>query len=621
TSPFTVDSLSNATHTLELRATDGADNTSTATSYSWTVNSSLVYEPVTFASGPADPSNDTNPSFDFGVSDGNTSVTGYTCSLDSAAFTACDPTTGPVAVDLSTAADGLHSFAVIAHYGGTSSATAVYKWHLDTVAPATPSVDPVASPSQAAAVTFSDTDSDVATFTCQIDALAPVSCASPFTVTAAGTHTVAVSATDYAGNTSAPATSNSFVVKTSTTAPTFTGSADKFKTHAVSLSVQATEAGDTLSCALDSGTPVDCTGGTFEATTSDGNHTLHATATDGVGNKASSAFPFLVKTSTTAPTVASSDPATFHVHTVVLHVASTDPGDTLACSLDGAAATDCTGGVWTGTVADGVHHLTVTAKDALGNTASTVRAFTVDTSLSGGVDDPGYGNLVGSVASWTTVKAKGTYGGSYIEQRNAGASVTVAFAGPSVTWYTVTGPDQGVAKVYIDGKSHGSVNDYATKRHTKVAHTITGLKKGAHKLRIVVAGKKGAKTATDQLVSLDAVKVGKKVLSTPKVTAFWRFLTVSGVSVPTTDLAGSALAATFSGTSVTWFDLVGPTAGKVTAFVDGVNRGVFDDHAATVAATAHSVTGLSAGVHVIKLVTSPGTKKGAFVSIVAIRAK
>ena len=67
TSPWTASGLSAATHTLLIRATDAAGNTSGNATASWTINPAAL-EPPTVNLGPSDPSGDLTPDFDFDTS-------------------------------------------------------------------------------------------------------------------------------------------------------------------------------------------------------------------------------------------------------------------------------------------------------------------------------------------------------------------------------------------------------------------------------------------------------------------------------------------------------------------------------------------------------------------------
>src|SRR5207302_1848775 len=108
---------------------------------------------------------------------------------------------------------------------------------------------------------------------------------------------------------------------------------------------------------------------------------------------------------------------------------------------------------------------------------------------------------------WPTVTTSSATGGSYVRERSAGATATFAFTGSSITWLTVTGPDQGKASVAIDGVSKGTFDQYASATHYQVARTISGLSSGAHTLKITILGLKNS-SATNTFVSIDALRIG-----------------------------------------------------------------------------------------------------------------
>ena len=69
----------------------------------------------------------------------------------------------------------------------------------------------------------------------------------------------------------------------------------------------------------------------------------------------------------------------------------------------------------------------------------------------------------------------------------AGASAAVSFSGTGIDWRTVAGPDQGEAKVFVDGVLQLEVDNRAETR-SAVVRSIIGLAPGTHTLRIVVVG-------------------------------------------------------------------------------------------------------------------------------------
>ncbi len=89
---------------------------------------------------------------------------------------------------------------------------------------------------------------------------------------------------------------------------------------------------------------------------------------------------------------------------------------------------------------------------------------------------------------WGSVDAPRASGGTIAAADLARASVTFAFRGTSVDWYTVRGPRQGRAAIYVDGALVRTVDNYASEPAYDVAEGVTGLADGPHTLRIVVLG-------------------------------------------------------------------------------------------------------------------------------------
>ena len=54
-------------------------------------------------------------------------------------------------------------------------------------------------------------------------------------------------------------------------------------------------------------------------------------------------------------------------------------------------------------------------------------------------------------SAWASLSDGGASGGTYTRSANAGDRVHLAFNGTYISWFTREGPDQGVAKVFIDG--------------------------------------------------------------------------------------------------------------------------------------------------------------------------
>jgi len=109
--------------------------------------------------------------------------------------------------------------------------------------------------------------------------------------------------------------------------------------------------------------------------------------------------------------------------------------------------------------------------------------------------------------SWRIARTPDSSDGAFAVSDLAGASVTLRFAGSAVDWYTVRGPDQGRAQVFIDGKLVKTVDGYAPERTFGVVRSFGGLADGAHTLRIVVTGT-SRRAASGSLVTIDRVVVG-----------------------------------------------------------------------------------------------------------------
>lgn len=79
-----------------------------------------------------------------------------------------------------------------------------------------------------------------------------------------------------------------------------------------------------------------------------------------------------------------------------------------------------------------------------------------------------------------------------------GAAVSLAFSGTKVTLTGATGPDQGTAEIYLDGKLVDTIDLHSDTRLTQQElFTRDGLKKGDHTIKIV-------KTSGD-LLRIDAL--------------------------------------------------------------------------------------------------------------------
>jgi hypothetical protein len=179
-------------------------------------------------------------------------------------------------------------------FGGSSTAPPPPP-PVDTTAPDTTITSgPNATTTNDSTPTFAFTSSEAnSVFECRVDSGAWANCASPWTTPTLsdGAHSVAVRATDVAGNTDASPATRSFTVDTTppvdTTAPDTTitsGPSATTSATSASFAFTATESGSTFECKLDSGAYGPCTSPRAYSALTSGSHTFSVRATDAAGN-------------------------------------------------------------------------------------------------------------------------------------------------------------------------------------------------------------------------------------------------------------------------------------------------------------------------------------------------
>ena len=207
--------------------------------------------------------------------------------------------------------------------------------------------------------------------------------------------------------------------------------------------------------------------------------------------------------------------------------------------------------------------------------------------------------------AWRSVPSTKAFGRSYAMDHLAGATASFAFKGKTVTWFTVMGPTQGKASVWIDGHAKGTFNQYAPSMSFKVARSFRHLARGDHTITIRVLGEEGAPGATDAQVAVDAIEAGGKVIWSPELQFAWgkgKNAAASGGDVAISDLARTSATFAFYGTGVEWHTARGPHQGRAQIFVDGVLLKTVDNYAAAPAAAARTIGGLPLGMHELRIV-------------------
>ena len=399
TSPVVLSSLANGPHKLAVTQTDTAGDVSTAAIASWTVHGPVA-APV-LSGGPPVLTNLPSASIAF------TGVTGATfaCSVDGGPYAPC---VSPAA--LSGLSDGSHSLGVRqTDPWGDTSPTATATWTVDTTA-APPVLSGVpAAETKATAVSIGFTGESGATFGCSLDGGPPAPCTSPDVLSglADGAHTLAVTQTDPAGNTSAAATA-SWTVDT-TAAPAVLSGVPAAETNATAASIAFTgESGATFACSLDGGSYAPCASPDVLSGLADGLHTLAVKQTDPAGNtSAAAAASWTVDTMAAPPVLSGVPAATTNARAASIGFTG-ESGATFACSVDGGSYAPCASPAVLSGLADGPHTLAVKQTDPAGNTsaAATVSWTVVAATAAGGAPSVTLPTVItapGAPSSTTTV--------------------------------------------------------------------------------------------------------------------------------------------------------------------------------------------------------------------------
>ena len=219
-SPQNYSSLSDGSHTFQVRAIDGVGNVDPSpASFTWTIDTTLPDS--TIDSNPSNPSNSSSASFSFSGTDSGTGVASFECKLDGGSFSACSSPQ-----NYSSLSDGGHTFQAraIDGAGNVDPTPASFTWTIDATAPNTTINSNPSNPTNSTSASFSfsgtDAGTGVASFECQLDGGGFATCTSPrnYSGLSDGSHSFQVRAIDGAGNTDQ--TPASFTWTIDTVAPT-----------------------------------------------------------------------------------------------------------------------------------------------------------------------------------------------------------------------------------------------------------------------------------------------------------------------------------------------------------------------------------------------------------------
>jgi hypothetical protein len=221
-------------------------------------------------------------------------------------------------------------------------------------------------------------------------------------------------------------------------------------------------------------------------------------------------------------------------------------------------------------------------------------------------------------AGWApdTQATRAWSGGAAAISSTTGAQATLTFLGTEVRWVGLRGPQNGIARVSLDGSFQGEVDTFAPNEMQAVVFMATGLAAGSHTMTIQVTGGMNP-AATGSLIVVDALDVRARVEDPDPSIAYtgdWRrdnydkawsgespnFGTGSAALSRT---AGAQATVTFTGTSVSWIGLRAPYTGIARVLVDGAFLSEVDTYAPAedIQKVLFSATGLTDGPHTLTI--------------------
>ena len=361
----------------------------------------------------------------------------------------------------------------------------------------------------------------------------------------------------------------------------------------------------TLTCRLDGVDQTTCASPESVIALTDGTHTYAVVANSGLGSQVVLSYTWVVDTlAPDAPTISAPDPRTTSTSALIA-VFPGDPGDVITCTVDGSP-TACTAPINLNSLTEGGHSVTATATDAAGNTAETHFDWTID--LTGPVATPAaptaltapfvvtFDEYVTGVDTASVVLADEAGAPFASTQRclTAAAAVTDCSAA-DVRTVQLKASSTLVLGQYYRVQVNPVGSELVTDDLGNVAGTVDDLLRAP-----TTAGES----------SLGATFTWRKVADKK----------AKGGSYFSEHRKGSRASWTFSGTSVGWLTLTGPSYGKADVYIDGKRKMTVNNYAKSVKhGVIRTVKGLTKGTHTIEIrvLGKKGAKagKGTFVAI------
>jgi trimeric autotransporter adhesin len=245
---------------------------------------------------------------------------------------------------------------------------------------------------------------------------------------------------------------------------------------------------------------------------------------------------------------------------------------------------------------------------------------------------------------WTTALSPSYSGGSAAITETPGARAWFVFEGTEARWIGTRSRSGGIAEVFIDGTSFGTVDLYTQRgsgEFQAVVFEIDGLEPGSHVLEIVNTDRRHPRSSGFR-IEIDAIEV--VTLLDPEqaedptdpadpppppapepirfeqddlrieYTGTWSTATDSRYSAGTaaiTQAAGATARMTFEGTEVRWIGTRSRSGGIAEVRIDGISFGTVDLYttrgSGEYQAVVFEVSGLESGDHVLEIINT-GTR-------------
>jgi hypothetical protein len=371
--------LAEGANTLRLCLTDAAGNRGSATQQ---IAKDSIAPPTQITLKPPAKTNNTTASFEFtGADPGGSGVASFECRLDGGAWTACTSPQGYAGLS-----EGQHSFAVRAldNAGNRDQSPAELEWQVDLTPPAVQVESGPDNLTSNPSPSFGFSAEAGAALACSIDTGAPnfepcsqATSHAPAAPLPDSAHVFRVRATDAAGN-QAVATRDFEVDATAPPSPQLDSTSPASPAnHNEPLLLGSALAGATVdlftggTCsgsAIATVTDAELEAGVAVPVPDDSTTVFRATATD--AERTSGCSEPLIYVEDSSPpqtTISSSPPATTLSTSASFFPASSEPGSSLECSLDGSPFEACASPTSYAELTLGAHSFSVRATDAAGN--------------------------------------------------------------------------------------------------------------------------------------------------------------------------------------------------------------------------------------------------------------